>query len=78
MIKHNYGLTFVEYMAMMQDQDGACAMSFCDKFATHVDHCHDTGRVRGLLCSGHNTGLGAFADNIEYLEEALEYLRRSR
>lgn len=41
----------------------------------HVDHDHETGLFRGILCSKHNNGLGFLGDNIEGLEAALEYLR---
>ena len=40
-----------------------------------VDHCHTTGRVRGILCRKHNSALGVFEDNIAYLEKAIEYLK---
>jgi len=43
----------------------------------HIDHCHDSGRVRGLLCRSCNIGLGNFKDNIERMGKAIEYLRRS-
>lgn len=40
----------------------------------HIDHCHETGVVRGLLCSKHNGALGVFGDNVEGLRNALAYL----
>jgi hypothetical protein len=40
----------------------------------HVDHCHQTGHVRALLCTGCNSGLGAFRDSPERLREAAAYI----
>lgn len=40
-----------------------------------IDHCHNTGKIRGLLCHKCNTGLGAFKDSTEYLNAAIEYLK---
>jgi len=40
-----------------------------------VDHCHTTGKVRGLLCQSCNVGLGAFKDNTEFLQKAITYLK---
>jgi hypothetical protein len=40
-----------------------------------VDHCHTTGKIRGLLCSKCNPALGAFNDNIEILNSAIKYLK---
>ena len=45
---------------------------------THIDHCHKTGKVRGILCSECNTGLGKFKDSIELLQKAIEYLKRNQ
>lgn len=43
----------------------------------HIDHCHTTNKVRGVLCDLCNKGLGQFKDNIESLTKAIEYLRKS-
>jgi len=39
-----------------------------------LDHCHKTGKIRGVLCQHHNTALGAFQDNIELMRKAIDYL----
>ena len=44
----------------------------CESFC--IDHCHDTGQIRGLLCHSCNIGLGNFKDSIETLEKAIKYL----
>lgn len=43
-----------------------------------VDHCHSTGKIRGLLCHNCNTGLGKLGDSIESLTKALNYLKESK
>ena len=43
-----------------------------------VDHCHKTGKVRGLLCWACNTSIGRFKDSIEILESAISYIRESQ
>ena len=46
-----------------------------DPRSIHIDHNHNTGNLRGILCRFCNTGLGQFKDNIEYLNSAIEYLK---
>jgi hypothetical protein len=72
-----YGITPEEYIAMHDLQQGKCAI--CKEQPTtqrglHVDHCHKTNKVRGLLCHGCNTGLGSFRENPHYFRNAIEYL----
>jgi hypothetical protein len=57
---------------------GLCDNTGCQKPATHTDHCHETGKVRGRLCNTCNMGLGAFGDNPQILQGALEYLLRHK
>jgi hypothetical protein len=73
-----YGLTSVEYTAMFNSQGGKCWICQQRSFrkALAVDHCHQTGRVRGLLCSRCNYGLGVFFDAPGRLRRAAEYLER--
>ena len=76
-----YGLSVEQYMKLLEIQDNTCAI--CDqtcsyKFRLSVDHCHTTGKVRGLLCGNCNTGLGKFKDNDIILTKAINYLRNNR
>ena len=71
-----YGVTPEQYEQMMLDQNGVCAI--CNQScirALAVDHDHETGVVRGLLCWKCNTGLGRLE---QYLDRAIEYARRPR
>lgn len=65
---------------MSESQGGVCKIcrrppAFSTRGVLYVDHCHDTGRIRGLLCGQCNVGMGAFRDNAELLEIAATYLR---
>ena len=59
---------------------GKCFICGLDKDRRNlcVDHCHTTGKVRGLLCDNCNVGLGRFKDNITLLEKAIKYLNDSK
>ncbi|KPC89946.1 hypothetical protein ADL27_38495 [Streptomyces sp. NRRL F-6602] len=58
---------------MYFEQDGTCALSPCVREAKVVDHCHATGRVRGLLCQGCNVAVG-FVESPEWLSSTIEYI----
>lgn len=71
-ILYKYGLSQVQFEQMVLDQNGRCKI--CERAKKLVvDHNHDTGEVRGLLCHGCNTGL-ARVENVEFRERALAYL----
>lgn len=77
------GVCNVKYDEMLVKQHGKCAIcgstlnsSRYTKFA--VDHCHKTGKVRGLLCTSCNTALGLMKDSPERLQAAAKYLNRHR
>lgn len=76
----NYGITSAEYDEMFEAQDGVCAICGQEEQVKtrglSVDHCHTTGKVRGLLCSYCNMGLGLFKDDTESLINAVKYLAR--
>lgn len=73
-----YGITADDYDAMLKRQGDVCAI--CKKHPQgkqdlHLDHDHNTGRVRGILCRGCNTALGHFGDDVEGVLAVLSYLR---
>ena len=73
-----FGITLEDYNKMFKEQKGCCAI--CCRHQTEfdkrlaVDHCHSTGKVRGLLCQQCNQALGMFYDNITTLKNAISYL----
>lgn len=77
-LKERYGLTPAEFEAMLVDQEGRCrlCMERLTKVTVRIDHDHQTGAVRGLLCHNCNLGLGYFRDDPHALDRAAAYLRR--
>ena len=81
-IKRVYGLSKEQFYEMMKNQNDCCAICFARKEEQHyktlsIDHCHKTGKVRGLLCSNCNTALGLFKDNKDSIQRAIQYLEQS-
>jgi hypothetical protein len=72
-LKRRYGITAAEADAMLAEQGGLCAICK-DARAVHVDHDHETGAVRALLCFNCNGGLGQFKDDPEALHAAAYYV----
>jgi len=68
-----------DYQLLLAAQNGVCALCFGapTKRALHLDHDHETGRVRGLLCHGCNLGLGFLKDNIDVILRAVDYLKKT-
>lgn len=76
-----FGMTEEDHTKMLSEQNGVCAI--CGKpdplsQALAVDHDHETGVVRGLLCSHCNKGLGLFRENAELLVAAAEYIKKAQ
>lgn len=75
-----YGMKPGEFDALLAAQEGRCAICRTDepggRGTWHVDHCHDTKVIRGLLCNSCNSGLGRFKDNPAVLRAAADYLDR--
>lgn len=93
-LKATYGITVEQYLGLLEAQRGKCALCEIpiislvdddrdfngqpDNNIARVDHCHETGRVRGLLCFCCNVGLGKFRDDTKLLLKAVRYLDVSR
>ena len=79
-IKHKYGLTLKEFEDKAKQQNYACAI--CGKVDKDqplcIDHCHETLKVRDLLCTTCNVGLGMFKENPNILLKALEYIEKHK
>lgn len=77
-----YGINNEVYSKMLSNQNGLCKICNCTpdkapKGKLYVDHCHETGKVRGLLCDHCNNVLGRAKDSIETLTNAIKYLRET-
>ena len=81
-LKRRFGITLDDFNEMYKNQGGKCLI--CDateSMSSHrlaVDHCHITGKIRGLLCKSCNVALGGFKDNIESLKKAIKYLEEKK
>ena len=80
---YHYGINLKEFEYLLQKQNNLCAI--CQKSETvkhqsgtpkqlSVDHDHETGKIRGLLCYNCNRGIGHLQDNVEILKSAISYL----
>jgi hypothetical protein len=79
-LRNNFGIGVKDYESMLVGQSHSCAIcrrhesEFSKRLA--VDHCHKTGKIRGLLCMFCNTALGKYDDNIALMKAAIEYMER--
>lgn len=84
-----YGITLIQYNEILASQNGMCAVCNATDSGPsrkgsskmeplYVDHCHQTGKIRGLLCRKHNTGLGYFSDDISILQRIIDYLKKEQ
>ena len=78
-LKHRFGLSGYEYNSLLEKQNYRCAICGVHSDEYHqnlsVDHCHTTGKIRGLLCSDCNFMLGRAKDNINTLLKGVSYLQ---
>lgn len=76
-LKINYNMNIDSFNDLLNKQDNRCKIcqkTFNDINYPCVDHCHDSGRVRGLLCNVCNRGIGLLNDNFSFLQSAAKYL----
>jgi len=84
-IVRTYGITAEDYYNMLAAQNNKCAVCESEEVNSSrvssgklfIDHCHTTGKVRGLLCSKCNHGIGLLNDDTALLQKAIEYLNQS-
>lgn len=82
--KRVYGLTLDDVLDMAENQNFVCAICHGDNFAMNdchsgvlvVDHDHETGKVRGLVCHNCNRALGLLHDDVDNFRRAISYLER--
>lgn len=87
-LRCKYKITLEDFDNMLQQQEGVCAICGNPEYRVDpvikkvrnlsVDHCHKTGKVRGLLCSDCNIGLGAYRDDLYRLAKAIVYLSKQQ
>lgn len=79
-LKVHYGITLKEYNALLEKQGGVCSICksppnlLARQKRLHTDHCHDTKKIRGLLCDRCNRGIGFFDERPDLLKNASDYL----
>lgn len=75
-LRTEYHITLEDYEALLVEQNGLCAICNGEPHGEFlsVDHNHETGKVRGLLCRNCNVGLGALKDSPDVLRRAADYL----
>lgn len=77
-LKMEYGMTLADEAKMIADQGKKCAIcrGWIYKGKWHIDHCHVTGKVRGILCGNCNRGLGYFQERTCVLAYAIKYIEK--
>jgi len=74
----SYGLTEDDYVVLLEQQNGLCAVcKEASEKTLEVDHNHETGAVRGLVCHSCNAGMGSLRDDPELLRAAADYLEKA-
>jgi hypothetical protein len=77
-LKRRFGITLEQFNQMYENQNGKCLIcNATESMLGHrlaVDHCHTTGKIRGLLCKSCNMGIGNLKENVDNLQNAIKYL----
>jgi hypothetical protein len=76
-LQSRYGISMPQFLEMLENQSHKCGICQDDLVVACVDHNHDTSEVRGLLCHKCNAGMGAFQDNSDTLQKALNWLTKA-
>lgn len=76
-LKTTYGISLEEFNQLLASQSGKCAVCESLLIRPHVDHCHYTKNIRGLLCPGCNVGIGHLKNDPEICRKAALYLESS-
>ena len=78
MLKKTYGISLEDYNNLLKSQNNCCTICKSrDNIRLSVDHCHKTGKVRGLLCGRCNRVIGLMGENKKWLQNAVLYLEQS-
>jgi len=81
-LKRYYNITLETFNKMFESQQGCCAICGTHQLELKrrlcVDHCHDTGKIRGLLCDACNKGIGHLNDDTVRLQKAIQYLKNDQ
>lgn len=83
-LKKKFNITIEDYKNLLDNQSNKCAI--CESNSAKnklnknfsVDHCHRSGKIRGLLCNKCNAGIGYFEDNVHFLKNAIKYLEKNK
>lgn len=75
-LKSKYDLTPEQFESMFAEQGNCCAICKTSVGKWHVDHCHNTKKIRGILCHHCNTAIGLLKEDVVILENAIEYIKQ--
>lgn len=78
--RKRFGITYDDFLLILAGQGGGCAICATTEPSGRgfvLDHCHDTGDVRGVLCAKCNSALGMFCDDLTLVRRAVEYMERA-